>query len=120
DIARYRWWAAGGPVHRWNEILLEEMLDAFVTLPLSARHLALLHVALDDAVAAASQGRPQSVSPVPAAVDSALASTGAQAALAPSAHAATAAAAAEILGYLFPARAAHFRVRAEEAMQVRL
>ena len=29
------------------------MLDGFVTLPLAARHLALLHAAMDDAVAAA-------------------------------------------------------------------
>ena len=53
DLARFRWWATGGPVHRWNEIILDEMQDSFVTLPLAARHLALFHAALDDAVAVA-------------------------------------------------------------------
>ena len=25
DIARFHWWAAGGPVYRWNEMILDEM-----------------------------------------------------------------------------------------------
>lgn len=53
DIARFRWWATGGPAYRWNEIILEELHDHFVTLPLAARHLALFHAAVDDAVAVA-------------------------------------------------------------------
>ena len=53
DIERIRWWSAGGPVYRWNEIAIEELQDNFVTLPLAARYLALLHAAMDDAVAAA-------------------------------------------------------------------
>ena len=57
DVARFQWWSAGGPVYRWNEMILDEMQEAFVTLPLSARHLALFHTALDDAIAAARQHR---------------------------------------------------------------
>ena len=53
DIARIRWWNTGGPAYRWNELAIEAMMDDFVTLPLAARHLALLHAAIDDAVAAA-------------------------------------------------------------------
>ncbi len=54
---RFQWWSAGGPVYRWNEMILDEMQGSFVTLPLAVRHLALFHAALDDAVAAARTTR---------------------------------------------------------------
>src|SRR5262249_56688218 len=57
DVFRFHWWAAGGPVYRWNEIIIDELPDNFVTLPLAARHLALFHAALDDAVAVGSPPR---------------------------------------------------------------
>ena len=57
DVARIRWWATGGPAYRWNEIILDEMQESFVTLPMSARHLALFHTAIDDAMAAAAYAR---------------------------------------------------------------
>jgi membrane-associated phospholipid phosphatase len=95
DAARLRWWSIGGPVHRWNEIMLDEIQESFSVLPAAARHLALFHVALDDATAAAAHHKV-------------------------SEYAAAAAAAAEMLGYLFPGRAALFAAKAEEAMQVRL
>lgn len=121
DVSRFQWWMAGGPVYRWNEIILSEMQDGFVTLPMAVRHLALFHAALDDAMAAARQhrksgGRVES-SGMDAAVNAKLKSAGA---LSPSEYAAAAAAAGEMLGYLFPARAAHLSAKAEEAMQVRL
>jgi hypothetical protein len=94
DPARLRWWSAGGPVHRWNEIMLDEVQASFSVLPGAARHLALFHVALDDATAAAAHHKA-------------------------SEYAAAAAAAADVLGYLFPARAGAFAAKAEEAMQVR-
>ena len=53
DVERIRWWAVGGPVYRWNEIVTQELMDGFVVLPMAARHLALVHAAMDDAVAAA-------------------------------------------------------------------
>src|SRR5687768_1759003 len=31
DVARIRWWATGGPAYRWNEIILDEMQESFVT-----------------------------------------------------------------------------------------
>ena len=122
DIARYRWWSVGGPVHRWNELMLQEMQDSFVVLPMAARHLGLLHVALDDAVAAARSRRPRTGAPGPVTVDAALdpKATDALRLLAPSEHAAAAIAAADVLGYLFPARAAHFAAKAEEAIEARL
>ena len=96
DATRLRWWATGGPAYRWNEILLDEMQQSFVVLPMAARHLALFHAALDDAIASARQHK---------------AKPGA------SEYAAAAAAAADVLAYLFPARAGHFAAKAEEAMQ---
>ena len=122
DIARHRWWSVGGPVHRWNELMLQEMQESFVVLPIAARHLALLHVALDDAVAAARSRGQRTGAPDPAAIDTALdpKRTDVQRLLSPSEHAAAATAAADTLGYLFPARAAHFAAKAEEAIEARL
>lgn len=118
DVARFQWWSVGGPAYRWNEIILDEMLEGFVTMPLAARHLALFHTAIDDAMAAAREQRKPGAPARPATVDSAL--KGSAGASAPSEHAAAAAAAAEIIGYLFPARAAALSARAEEAIRVRL
>lgn len=118
DVARFRWWTAGGPVHRWNEMILEEMQESFVTLPLAARHLALFHAALDDAVATARHYRTSRVPAEPTALDAAIKS--ADNASSPSEYAAAAVTAAEVLGYLFPARADYFASKAEEVIQARL
>jgi hypothetical protein len=119
DVARFHWWAAGGPVYRWNEVILDEMQGGFVTLPLAVRHLALFHAALDDAVATASHYRGATARP--GALDGALkAGPSGPRQPSPSDFAAAAAAAAEMLAYLFPARAAEFAAKAEEAMRVRL
>jgi membrane-associated phospholipid phosphatase len=117
DVARIRWWATGGPAYRWNEIILDEMQESFVTLPMSARHLALFHTAIDDAMAAAahSNGTANRSDEIDAALRAAPRSSSS-----PSQHAAAATAAAAVLGYLFPARAEKFSAMAEEAMQMRL
>lgn len=121
DVARFNWWATGGPIHRWNEMILDEMQDGFVTVPLAVRHLALFHAALDDAVSVARHhGKPrahhQSVT-----TDAVIRLAGVSAtASSVSEHAASAAAAAEVLAYLFPSRAAFFSAKAEESMQSRL
>lgn len=115
DVARIRWWATGGPAYRWNEIILDEMQESFVTLPMSARHLALFHTAIDDAVAAAVHSNGTRSDELDAALRAAPRSSSS-----PSQHAAAATAAAAVLGYLFPARAEKFSAMAEEAMQMRL
>ena len=51
DIARHLWWSAVGPVQLWNELMLQEMQDSVVVLPWAARHLCLLHVVVEVAVA---------------------------------------------------------------------
>jgi membrane-associated phospholipid phosphatase len=122
DIARFKWWAMGGPVYRWNEIIIDELLDNFVTLPLAARHLALFHAALDDAVAVSWQHRKSASRPGPMIMDPLIKATiqdpGGPSF--PSDYAAAAAAASEVLAYIFPTRAEAFTARAEEAMQARL
>lgn len=121
DIERFRWWTTGGPTYRWNEIILDEMQSSFVTLPLAARHLALYHAALDDAVAVATYYR-KDAKRSDAEIDAAIKSgrQPSMTALSPSTHAAVAAAAAEVLGYLFQDRAAFFQTKAEEAIQTRV
>lgn len=120
DLARFKWWSVGGPVYRWNEIVIEEVQEAFVTLPLAGRHLALFHAALDDAIATSQRHRAAAYRVRGQAVDAALMTKLSPAALAPSDHAAVATAAAEVLAYLFPARAAIYAAQAEAAIQSRL
>ncbi len=119
EVMRARWWLTGGAGYRWNEIALDTLLEEFVTLPLAARHLALIQAAVDDAVAAAwrekrrhNRARPggadrgaKAVVPMPASPSY------------PSDHAAAAVAAAAVLGELLPSRAADIAARAEEAMR---
>lgn len=97
-VDRAAWWATGGPAYRWNEILLDEMQQSFVVLPMAARHLALFHAALDDAVASARQHKAKSGA---------------------SEYAAAAEVAAAVLAYLFPARAQYFEAKAVEAIYSR-
>jgi hypothetical protein len=120
DIARFHWWATGGPAYRWNEVILDEMQEAFVVLPMAARHLALFHAALDDAIGAAQNGPAKHDTKVERGVDAALHTGSRRVSPGSSRHAAAAAAAADVLTYLFPARAAHIAATAEEAIQVRL
>lgn len=122
DMARYQWWATGGPAYRWNEIMLVEIQEAFVVLPLAARHLALFQAAIDDAMRAARNGRKQASRPDENGADSAIEAASKRPAeqLRPSTHAAAAAAASDVLAYLFPARAAQLAKMADEAMQVRM
>ncbi|WP_291850880.1 phosphatase PAP2 family protein [Bradyrhizobium sp.] len=122
DVARYKWWATGGPVHRWNELALDELQEGFVTLPLAVRHLALLHAAMDDAVAAAQHHGKPGAPRRTVDIDGVFKLAASEVASAPPAseYSAVAVTAAEVLGYLFPARAAHFAEKAEEAIRVRL
>lgn len=122
DMDSIAWWDAGGPAYRWNEIAIETMLEQFVTLPLAARHLALLHTAIDDAVSAAWTDKRRFKRPRPSQVDPSIAAalpTPASPSY-PSDFAAAAAAAAGVLGYLFPDRAEAFANQANEAMQSRV
>ena len=97
-------------------------MDAFVTMPLAARHLALVHAAMDDAVAEAWHYRKSFHRPPPDKADPSTVSVlpASPTPTFPSDFAAAAAAAAEVLGYIFPQRAGEFSSRAEEAMRARM
>jgi membrane-associated phospholipid phosphatase len=122
EIAQARWWDVGGPVYRWNEIAVSEMLTHSVTVPLALRNLALIHAAIHDAVVSAlankksyARERPFSVDPQINAVLS-VPGSGSY----PSDFGAAAGAASELLAYLFPADADRFRKLAMEAAQSRV
>jgi membrane-associated phospholipid phosphatase len=122
DVERILWWNTGGPAYRWNEIAIEEMLDRFVTTLPATRALTLIHTAIDDAVAAAWVAKQTIKRPRPSRVDPSIvtAISVPENPSYPSDYAAAAAAAADVLGYIFPDRAADFAAKAKEAMQTRL
>jgi membrane-associated phospholipid phosphatase len=122
DVERIRWWAVGGPAYRWNEIAIEEMLKEFVgTLP-ATRNLALLHAAIDDAVAATLAERNTAKKPRPNKADPSIATAipTPEGPSYPSDYAAVATAAADVLSHLLPAKADVFARKAEEATRGRL
>jgi membrane-associated phospholipid phosphatase len=123
DVERIRWWHVGGPAYRWNEVAVEEMLKEFVTTLPATRALVLLHTAIDDAIMAARAAKQVIQRPRPGQADPSIA-TVIPLPNTPSSHAsdfaAAAAAAAEVLGYVFPDRAAVFAAKADEAMRSRV
>lgn len=122
DVERILWWNVGGPAYRWNQIAVDEMLDGFVTTLPATRNLALLHAAIDDAVAAAWAAKREMKRPRPAQADPSLAAAMPlpEGSAYPSDHAAAAAAAAGVLAHLFPARADAFNRMADEATASRV
>src|SRR4029434_1446303 len=115
-------WDAGPPGYRWNEIATNLLVKNNITGPRSARVLALLNVAIDDASIAVwvskyvyNRRRPSEVNssigtaiPVPNSPSY------------PGEHAATASAAAAVLSYLFPNEARTFERAADECAESRL
>jgi membrane-associated phospholipid phosphatase len=122
EIAQARWWDVGGPVYRWNEIAVREMLTRSVTVPLAPRNLALIHAAIHDAVVSALANKKTYARQRPFAVDPQIAgalpvqSSGSY----PSDFGAAAGAASEVLAYLFATDADRFRKLAMEAAQSRV
>jgi membrane-associated phospholipid phosphatase len=122
DTERILWWDVGGPAYRWNEIAVDAMLDGFVTSLAAGRGLALMHAAIDDAVAAAWAAKQTTARPRPSQADPAIVTAIAvpEGPSYPSDFAAAATAAAQVLGYLMPEHADAFAAKAEEAMQTRV
>lgn len=122
EIAQARWWDVGGPVYRWNEIAVREMLSHSVTVPLAPRNLALIHAAIHDAVVTALANKKGYARERPFAVDPQIAASlsvpggGSY----PSDFGAAAGATSEVLAYLFSADAERFRKLAMEAAQSRV
>ena len=121
DLDLIAWWDVGGPVYRWNQIANDELLDHGVTTPMAARHLALLHAAMQDAVVVAWDSKVAYGRPRPSQLDATLATVlpVPSSSSYPSDFAAATTAAAEVLANAFPDRADVIRGKAEEAMRSR-
>src|SRR5438876_7928802 len=116
-------WDAGAPGYRWMEIVTNRVLAGTMVLPghvgldSGARVYAYLAIAMYDATVAAWDSKyaynRQRPSELDATLNTRLPTP--RSPSYPSQHAATAAAAAAVLGYFFPAKAASFQSLAEEA-----
>jgi hypothetical protein len=108
------WWTTGGPAYRWNEMIVEELLNGFVIAPLALRHLALLHAAIDDAISMAWESSAASRGDIAKKTSSG----SARSIEVPAAYVAAGVVAREVGAYLFPARAKAFEEKAAEALRV--
>ena len=50
SAARAAYWATGGSAYRWNAVAGDEMISRGIPTPVAARHMALVHAAVHDAV----------------------------------------------------------------------
>jgi membrane-associated phospholipid phosphatase len=117
------YWNAGAPNYRWIELAIaEHALAQIGPTPRLARGMALMNVAIHDAIVAAWAAKYSYNRPHPSEVDGSL-TTLIEVANSPSypaEHAVAAGAASTILSYLFPDHAADFAAKAEAAAQSRL
>jgi membrane-associated phospholipid phosphatase len=121
-LDRVSYWDTGAPSYRWSEIAVAEHLRNGIGWPIASRDLALMHIAIYDAMVAAwdskyayNRPRPSEARPGPWTVVA-----NPQSPSYPAEHAVAAGAASEVLAYIFPDRAAYFRQEAEEAARSRL
>lgn len=117
DMAQVHYWNAGAPNYRWLELAFERYAKGPPS-PMVSRGLALLNVAIYDAVVATwdakytyNRSRPHGV---PTMLEMPISPSY------PSEHAAAAGAAATVLAYLFPDEADYFMAQADAAGQSRL
>jgi hypothetical protein len=122
DLDRIAYWDTGSPAYRWNNIAVQYLLDNKVVGLRAARSLALLNIAIADATIAAWDSKYAHNRPRPVVVRPTLATAVVtpNSPAYPSEHAVTAAAAATVLGYLFPADADRFSGLAVEAGRTRI
>ena len=115
-------WDTGAPSYRWNELAVNEALKHNLGANYATRALALLHVALSDAMVATWDAKYAYQRPRPSDLDPLLTTVVAPPASPsyPSEHAAAAAAASAILAYVFPDDAQLFADKADEASRSRL
>jgi hypothetical protein len=115
-------WSRGGSAYRWNRIAAGEMLVRGVGTTMAGRNLALLNVAIHDATVSALDSKEAYMRARPSSLDPSLItalpvpSTSSY----PSDDAAVAAAASDVLAYLFPDKADFFRQLAREAARSKL
>lgn len=115
--AQALYWNAGTPTYRWLELALERF-GRGPPNPRVSRGLALLNVAIYDAVIASWEAKYTYNRPRPSGITPLIAMPASPSY--PSEHAAAAGAAAAVLAYLFPDEAAFFATQAVAAGQSRL
>ena len=124
DVAKAQvaYWDAGAPSYRWMQIASQEMLNANLAAPLYTRGMALVAAAMYDATVAAWDSKYTYNRQHPSQSDSSVVPLVAipNSPSYPSEHAVTAAAAAAVLSYLFPANATAYANLAGEAAHSRL
>jgi membrane-associated phospholipid phosphatase len=108
--------------HPWTEVLLRKIAQYDLSPVRAARAIALLHVAMSDAVAASWDAKYTYDLPSPGHAQSPVtpARTVSEIPLYPNEHATVAAAASAVLSYLFPVDASVFRRMAQEAGELRI
>lgn len=119
---RILWWDAVAPAYRWNQVAREEIIRAGQNAILASRRLALLHIALGDAMVAAwdskyahGRQRPNSLdATLPTVVSSPKSPSY------PDEHAVASAAAVTVLSEFYPQRADELMRLAEETGRMRL
>jgi membrane-associated phospholipid phosphatase len=122
-LDRIAFWDAGSAPYQWNEIAIGlSHVKNNLGGSASGRGLALLNVAMYDAIIAAWDSKYAYNRPRPAEVDASL-TTAIPTPMSPSypcEHAVAAGAASAVLGYLFPSEAAALDAMAQEAAQSRV
>jgi membrane-associated phospholipid phosphatase len=115
-------WDAGSPAYRWMDLISKRFLAGEPVTAFPHRVYAYVAMAMYDANVAAWDSKYAYNRPRPSEVDPALKTKlpVPRSPSYPSEHAATAAAAAEVLSYFFPAEAASFTSLAEEAARSRI
>jgi membrane-associated phospholipid phosphatase len=120
DLIAY--WDVGPPSYRWQDIALDEMLRNNLPWQWAMRDFALMHAAIYDAMVAAWDSKYAYNRRRPSEIDVGLVTAlpNPQSPSYPAEHAVAAGAAAAVLSYVFPERAAFFAEKAEEAARSRL
>jgi membrane-associated phospholipid phosphatase len=122
SLDQIAFWDTGAPSYRWNELAVTESLKHNLNANFATRALALMHVALSDAMVATWDAKYAYQRQRPSEVDQSLPTVLAAPASPsyPFEHAAAAAAASSVLAYLFPDDAQLFADQADEANRSRV
>jgi membrane-associated phospholipid phosphatase len=121
-LSTVRYWDAGSPSYRWMKIAEGLIQSSGFSAPLQTRAFALVAAAMSDAAVAAWDSKYTYKRKHPSDLDPTVAPVVAvsQSPSYPSEHAAVAGAAAAVLAYLFPDKAASFSDMADEAAASRV
>lgn len=121
-LAQIAYWDAGSPSYRWQDIALAQVVKTGTPPHRAARLMALMNVAIYDAMVAAWDAKYAFNRPRPSQLDPKLSIAVAlpNSPSYPSEHAVAAGAASAVLGYVYPEDAKAFDEIAEQAGQARI